>query len=94
MRNANYPGRGRDVNESGNQHIFELWDMRSRNQLASFQSEDEALSTVRRLSREHGPAYVTQLALGHEDLTGTSKLIATGDDLVRRAESQRLTPPR
>lgn len=94
MRNANHSGRGRDLSESGNQHIFELWDMRSRNQIASFQSEDEALSTVRRLIHEHGPAYGAQLALGQEDVTGTSKLIATGDDLVRRAERQHTVAPR
>jgi len=93
MRNANHSDRGRDVSEPDDQHIFELWDMRSRNQIASFQSEDEVLSTVRRLVHEHGPAYGTQLALGHENVTGKSRLIATGDDLVRRAERQRAVAP-
>lgn len=84
MRDSNHSGRGQDVNDSGPQTTFELWNVKTRNQIASFRSEDEALSSVRQLIREHGRAYGARLALGREDSTGASHLIATGDDLVHR----------
>ncbi len=65
---------------------FELWNMRTGNQIASFHSENEALLTVLRLVREHGRVYGSRLALGREDPAGASHLIATSDALVALAE--------
>lgn len=82
------------MNESDTRSTFELWNVRTRNQIAAFRSEDDALSTVRQLIREHGHEYGARLALGCEDSAGTSHLIATGEDLVQRDSRRHAVRPR
>jgi len=61
---------------------FELWDMRSRNAIGSFDVKASALAAVRELMEDHGRAYVDDLFLGCEDDHGNSKPIAKGQELA------------
>ena len=66
---------------------YELWDSESRNLLGAYASEDEALTVVRQAIQKHGPPVVATLFLAHEDDDGRSTTIASGGDLLRRAEA-------
>lgn len=68
--------------------IYEVWNTRSRNLVASFDGEAPALAFVRDALRDHGPEYVARLALAGEDRFGRSETVAIGDDLAGRAWDQ------
>ena len=63
---------------------YELWDMRSRNIVGGFDTEEEALAAIRSAIERHGRAYVDDLFLGVES-RGRSKPIAQGQALAERA---------
>ena len=64
---------------------FELWDTDTRNLMATFTTEAEALTVVRNAICADGPAAVSTWALGWEDSRGRGKQIAAGADLADRA---------
>ena len=68
---------------------YELWNMRTGNAMADFDSESEALATVRSLVERRGRAFAEKLFLGYEDHSGRSRAIAQGQDLVDRALGER-----
>ena len=51
---------------------YELWQMRSGNLMATFETEPAALAAVRQAMRRHGAGYAATLALGREDGRGRS----------------------
>jgi hypothetical protein len=63
---------------------YELWDMKSRNIVGGFDTEDEALAAIRGAIQRHGRCYIDDLFLGVE-LHGRSKPIAQGQALAERA---------
>lgn len=73
--------------------IFELWDMRSRNAIGSFESKSEALAAVRELVEDHGRTHADDLFLGCEDEEGNSKPIAKGRQLADLALRSRRHEP-
>lgn len=66
--------------------IYELWDTETRNLLAWFPTEDEALGAVRTIIEAQGVAAVEPLFLGTADDEGEGDVLARGHDLVRRAQ--------
>jgi hypothetical protein len=64
---------------------YELWSMTSRNLLASFRSEADALAAVREALERNGAEYVNGLALGREDERGGAQAVAHGAALLERA---------
>ncbi len=72
---------------------YQLWDVESGNQVASFDSESGGLDAVNRLLGSHGREYVECLALARVAKRGTTSTIAAGADLVARAaEAKRRQP--
>jgi hypothetical protein len=65
---------------------FELWDLRTRNLVGEFDTEDEALAEVRDVMSLAGEEAATRFVLGMQDLeTGLGEEIAGGAELVHRA---------
>ncbi len=64
---------------------YELWDTLSRNLLADFESEDEALEAVRALIAVDGSACTDALALTRVDGAGQMTTLASGEALALRA---------
>jgi hypothetical protein len=72
---------------------YELWDMKSRNAVGEFATENEALAAVREALQRHGHEYVDDLFLGRVS-RGRSTPVAQGQNLAARAlaaTSQALT---
>ena len=65
--------------------FYELIDVESGNLVGTYDSEDEALSIVRRGVHLNGSGFVDTLALGYEDDDGEGAQIAAGADLLARA---------
>ena len=65
--------------------FYELIDVESGNLIGTYDSEDEALSIVRRGVHLNGSGFVDTLALGFEDDDGEGAQIAAGADLLARA---------
>ena len=68
---------------------YELWETESGNLMASFNSEAEALCAVANRARRHGQDSVSSIALiqvDDEDLNNEMTTLATGADLLIRAE--------
>jgi len=65
---------------------YELWDMESANQIATFDAKDEAIAVVTDNLRLNGVAAVSQLVLGaiYRDDSGAVSMIPVldGDDVV------------
>jgi hypothetical protein len=65
---------------------YELWDMESANQIATFAAKDEAIAVVTDYLRLNGLAVVSQLVLGaiFRDTSGSVSMIPVldGDDVV------------
>jgi hypothetical protein len=72
---------------------YELWQMRSGNLMATFETEPAALAAIREAMRRHGAGYAATLALGREDGRGRSKPIAMGAELAERAAAVEPTVP-
>jgi hypothetical protein len=66
---------------------FEVWDLESRNLLATYETETAALAAVAQAVQLHGPDYATPLALIREDHHGRSKLLAQGAALLKRTRA-------
>ena len=64
---------------------YELWNTRTRNLLGALGTEVEALAVVRDLISERGADYADRLALGVENASGRSRIVASGKALVARA---------
>jgi hypothetical protein len=64
---------------------YTLWDIETRNIVASFGAESEALAAVRETLKEDGRELAETLLLGREDDAGRFRLIAAGRALVERA---------
>jgi hypothetical protein len=62
--------------------IYELWDLPSRNLVATYTSRSEALADLRAALADHGADYVADFMLGQEDTKGRSRVIAQGSHLV------------
>jgi hypothetical protein len=60
---------------------YELWDMESANQIAVFESKDEALETVAEYLRLNGADAVTSLVVGaiYRDGSGSVSMIPVLD---------------
>ena len=68
--------------------VYELWETRSRNLIASFATEADALAFVARSAGRHGAASIASVELvrlDDEDDDGPIERIAAGADLLRRA---------
>jgi hypothetical protein len=64
---------------------YELWEMTSRNAIAGFATEEDALEAVRKQIAAGGREAVASWFLGYEDARGRSKAIAQGGELAQRA---------
>jgi hypothetical protein len=64
---------------------YELWNTQTGNAIGAFDSEADALATVRALLERRGRGYADRLALGYEDDCGRSMQIAEGQELAARA---------
>jgi hypothetical protein len=65
--------------------MYELIDLSTGNLVAVFETEQEALASIRHTLTRHGRAAATTLALGTVDEAGDGERIAAGDALVARA---------
>ena len=70
---------------------YELWDMESANQIATFEAKDEAIAVVTDYLRLNGVEAVSQLVLGaiYRDGAGAVSMIPVldGDDVVAIAKA-------
>lgn len=64
---------------------YTLWETRSRNMVADFDNEHDALALVWENIKHNGPAIAESLALDVEDEQGEGHLIASGQELAERA---------
>ena len=64
---------------------FELMDTDSANVVGFYQTQDEALDTVRESYERHGLTGVVDLALSEKSGEGTAVLVAEGEELARLA---------
>jgi hypothetical protein len=64
---------------------YALWDAETRNIVAAFPREADALAAVRRGIEGYGNAYADDLVLIREDVRGRSHQIAHGAALADRA---------
>ncbi|MGE3272627.1 MAG: hypothetical protein AB7P40_28050 [Chloroflexota bacterium] len=66
---------------------YELWDTETRNLVAAFESEAEALQAARQFITMNSEAYPNALALVLEDEQGESTLVARGVTLANRSRN-------
>lgn len=64
--------------------FYEVWDFESRNLLASYDTEDEALELVRSMIQEYGTEAVQQWGMAR-DSGDEYEAMATGEALINRA---------
>jgi hypothetical protein len=65
---------------------YELWETRTGNLMASYETQADALDVVARTVRAHGADRVMSFALFQVDDDGDLQPIASGTDLVALAE--------
>ena len=68
--------------------VYELWETRSRNMIASFATEEDALASVAQSAGRHGAASIASVELvrlDDEDDDGPIERLASGADLLRLA---------
>jgi hypothetical protein len=65
---------------------YELWNTRTGNIVGAFENEEAALEAVCKAVESYGREYAEQLLLGRENSRGRSRMIATGAELVERAQ--------
>ena len=65
--------------------IYVLWDLDSRNLIATYATRSAALADLREAVAAHGSAYVESLMLGEEPPRGRARTIAHGPELVALA---------
>ena len=68
--------------------MYELLDTSTGNLVAIFETEQEALASVRRTIVLQGRAAVRTLALGTVDEAGDGDQLVAGDTLIARAYAQ------
>ena len=68
---------------------YELWNTRTGNIVAGFETEEAALEAVRQAIESYGRDYAERLLLGREDRHGRSRRIAAGAELVQRVLTMR-----
>ncbi len=74
--------------------MYELWDARSRNLIATYRSEADALSAVRTFIEDDGEESIEGVALVRHDPDGSGNVIAADAALARLAkERQRQSVP-
>ena len=66
---------------------FEIWETRSANLIGFYETEAEALVSVRLELDAHGAEYVSSWVLTEEDRRGRTRTIAAGADLAERARN-------
>jgi hypothetical protein len=71
---------------------FELWEARSHNLMADFDTEAEALSAIAEAIYRYGPGYADSIVLIRVGPRGGLKRVAAGVDLAERALSTVNTP--
>lgn len=64
---------------------WELWDAASGNLLKTFDSEKEALATIREYVEMHGRVAASEFGLIRESRRGNGKLVGYGEALINRA---------
>jgi hypothetical protein len=64
---------------------YELWETRTANLIGFYETEDEALASVRLEIDAHGAGYVASWVLSEEARRGRSRTVAAGADLAERA---------
>lgn len=67
--------------------VYELWETRSRNMIASFATEEDALASVALSAGRHGAASIASVELVrlNDEDDGPIERIAAGADLVALA---------
>ena len=74
--------------------MYELWDAQSRNLIATYRSEADALSAVRTFIEDDGEESIEGVALVRHDPDGSGNVIAADAALARLAkERQRQSIP-
>jgi hypothetical protein len=68
--------------------MYELIDVSTGNLVAVFETEEEALASVRDTLTRHGDGAVSTLALGTVDDAGDGEQIAAGGALIALASDQ------
>jgi hypothetical protein len=66
--------------------FYDLWDMQSRSQLETFDTEAEALAAVRSYLAAVA-SYAETLSLGYEDDSGAGVIVAEGQALAQKARA-------
>jgi len=66
---------------------FELWETRSRNLIADYDTEAEALAEVWAAMHLHGPEYADSLMLVQVGPWGGLTTLASGRELATRAQA-------
>jgi hypothetical protein len=67
--------------------FYVIWDLESGNMVGDFDSEADALSVVRELLDANEPDYAEALSLGRTDDDGTTVVVAGGQALAIRAQT-------
>lgn len=70
--------------------IYELWDVESGNLVSAYETEVDALATVREMIDLHGRSYAEALALVRDDDQADVETLAIGAALVARAQSMNI----
>ncbi len=68
--------------------FYEMWDAISQNLIATYDSEDEALSAVRTLIEDDGEESIEGVALVRHEPDGSGDVIAADAALARLAQAR------
>ncbi len=68
--------------------LYEMWDAVSRNLIATYDSEDEALSAVRTFIEGDGEESIEGIALVWHEPDGSGNVIAADATLARLAQER------
>jgi hypothetical protein len=68
--------------------LYEMWDAVSRNLIATYDSEDEALSAVRTFIADDGAESIEGVALVRLEPDGSGNVIASDAALARLAQER------
>ncbi len=63
--------------------VYEIWNLPTRNLIATFATEQEAVAAIRKMAERHGIGYLTHLALTRENEDGRTTQLAVGVELMR-----------
>ena len=74
--------------------FYELWDLEGGNMIGDFDTEAEALATIRELLDANTPDYADALALGCTGEDGKTQIIAEAAALAALARSRGSRPRR